>query len=143
MPLERSTTFYVGAPTTTYPTTTSHSSADIPLTPLLTNGTGRDDCCRCCCLSAAKSDCLALGLGFDSNSATFFAFRKFKCLNYSNFELKSNFHVLRVRCVCLYVPRTPTPYSYELPTCYPVLYATCDSGQELATLEYNVYCPCT
>jgi hypothetical protein len=40
-----------------------------------------------------------LGLGFDSNSATFFEFRKFEYLNYSNFELKSNFHVLHLRCV--------------------------------------------
>jgi len=43
-----------------------------------------------------------LGLGFDSNSATFFEFRKFDYLNYSNFELKSNFHVLHVRCVHLF-----------------------------------------
>ena len=85
------------------------------------------------------------GLGFDSNSATFFEFRKFEYLNYSNFELISNFHVLHVRCVRLYVPRTPHPFflrvTYVLSTTVRcMLHAT---GACPLYLDYNVYCPCT
>ena len=57
----------------------------------------------------------SIGLGFNSNSATFFQFRKFESLNYSTFEWKSNF-LAREHLMFIHVRIRVEKYWYEIRT---------------------------